>query len=98
MAVQIVLNLVVYLVFVAIGYLISKRITPPTNAQGWVVWVILAILAGGICVSGRAFNITGVVDLHINDMLQALGIGILIGFVIAASGKNKAKDNLPGTK
>ena len=98
MAVQIVLNLVVYLVFVAIGYLISKRIAPPKNAQGWLVWVIVVVLAGGICVSGHAFNITGVLDLHFNDMLQALGIGILTGFVIATTGKNKANDNLPGTK
>ena len=98
MAIQIVLNLVVYLVFVAIGYLISKKIKPPQNAQSWLVWVILVILAGGICVSGHAFNITGILDLHFNDMLQALGIGILIGFVIATTGKNKEKDNLAGTK
>ena len=57
MAVQIVLNLVVYLVFVAIGYLISKRIKPPKDTQGWLVWVIVVLLAGGICVSGHAFNI-----------------------------------------
>ena len=98
MAIQIILNLVVYLVFVAIGYLISKRIKPPQHAQGWIGWVILVILAGGICVSGHAINIVGILDLHFNDMLQALGIGVLIGFVIATTGKNKEKDILPGTK
>ena len=98
MAIQIALNLVAYLVFVAIGYLISQRITPPKNVQGWIVWVILVILAGGICVSGHAINITGILDLHVNDMLQAFGIGILIGFVIAVTGKNKEKDIKAGTK
>jgi len=98
MAVQIVLNLVVYLVFVAIGYLISKRIKPPKDTQGWLVWVIVVLLAGGICVSGHAFNITGLLDLHVNDVLQALGIGVLIGFILANIGKNKEKDNLAGTK
>ena len=98
MAVQIVLNLVVYLVFVAIGCLISKRLKPPKDTQGWLVWVIVVLLAGGICVSGHAFNITGLLDLHVNDVLQALGIGVLIGFILANIGKNKEKDNLAGTK
>ena len=98
MAVQIVLNLVLYLVFVAVGYLISKRIKAPKDAQGWVVWVVLVILAGGICVSGHAFNITGMVDLHVNDILQALGIGILVGFIIASTRKNTEINNQAGTK
>ena len=98
MAIQIILNLVLYLVFVAIGFLISKKISPPKNAQGWIVWVILVVLAGGICVSGHAINIVGVVDLHGNDMLQALGIGILVGFVIASSRKNVGISDQAGMK
>ena len=43
----------------------------------------LVIFAGGVCVGGYAVNINDAVILRINDMLQAIGIGILIGFVIA---------------
>ena len=89
MAIQIILTLVVYLVFVGIGYLISKKISPPKNSNQWILWIIGVILAGGICVSGHAIHINDILDLHVNDVLQALGIGVLIGFLIARSGKNK---------
>jgi hypothetical protein len=89
MAIQIVLNLVLYLVFVWIGFLISKRIKPPENTQGWIVRVILVILAGGICVSGHAIHINDILDLHVNDVLQALGIGVLVGFLIVRARKNE---------
>jgi hypothetical protein len=89
MAMQIVLNPVVYLVFVGIGYLISKKISLPKNSNQWILWIIGVILAGGICVSGHAFQINDVLDLHVNDLLQAVGIGILVGFLIARTGKNK---------
>jgi hypothetical protein len=55
----------------------------------WVFWVILVIFAGGVCVSGYAVNINNAVILRTNDMLQAIGIGILIGFVIAKSRHDK---------
>ncbi len=99
MAIQTVLNLVVYLACVALGYLISKRLKTPGNSQTWILWVIGVILAGGICVSGHAINIGSLLDLHVNELLQALGIGVLIGFVIAATGKkNSEKASQAGTK
>jgi Kef-type K+ transport system membrane component KefB len=90
MVVQIVLNLVVYLLFTGIGYLISKRIRQPKNSNQWILWILGVILAGGICVNGHAIQINDVLDLHVNDMLQALGIGVLIGFLIARTRQSKA--------
>ena len=89
MLAQIVLNLGLYLLFVALGYWLSGNMTPPKTTQTWIFWVILVIFAGGVCVSGYAVNINDVVVLRMNDMLQAIGIGILIGFVIAKSRQSK---------
>jgi hypothetical protein len=83
MLVQTVLNLALYLLFVALGYWISGKMTPPQTTKAWILWVILVIFAGGVCVGGYAVNINDAVILGTNDMLQAIGIGILIGFVIA---------------
>jgi hypothetical protein len=96
MAIQIVLNLALYLLFVWFGFLISKRIAPPKDSKGWVLWVIVVILAGGICVSARAIDIQSFVVLHFNEMLQALGIGILVGFIIASTRKNNGTANQVG--
>lgn len=89
MLAQTVLNLGLYLLFVALGYWISGKMTPPRTIQMWVFWVILVIFAGGVCVSGYAVNINNAVILRTNDMLQAIGIDILIGFVIAKSRHDK---------
>ena len=83
MAAQTVFNLSLYLLFVALGYWISGKMTPPQTTQTWLLWVILVIFAGGVCVSGYAVNINDAVILRTNHMLQAIGIGVLIGFVIA---------------
>ena len=47
------------------------------------------MLAGGVCVSGYAVNIADTIVLRMNDMLQAVGVGILIGFVIARFRQNQ---------
>ena len=86
-----VLNLGLYLLFVGLGYLLSRRLNPPQTNQGWIGWIILVVFAGGICVSGYAVNIDDSVILRMNDMLQAIGIGILIGFVIARSRQDQPK-------
>ncbi|HET9590978.1 MAG TPA: hypothetical protein VFO91_19470 [Anaerolineales bacterium] len=86
-----VLNLVLYLLFVGLGYWISGRIKPPETSQAWILWIILVVFAGGVCVSGYALNISDAIVLRINNMLQAIGIGILIGFVIARSRQDKPK-------
>jgi hypothetical protein len=89
MLAQTVLNLSLYFLFVALGYWVSGKMTPPKTTQTWILWVIAVIFAGGVCVSGYAVNINDVVVLRMNDMLQAIGIGILIGFVIAKSKQAK---------
>ena len=86
---QTVLNLGLYLLFVALGYWLSRKMTPPKTTQAWILWVTLVIFAGGVGVSGYAVDINKVVILRTNDMLQAIGIGILIGFVIAKSRQAK---------
>jgi hypothetical protein len=98
MAIQIVLNLALYLLFVWFGFLISKRIAPPKDARGWLLWVVLVILAGGICASASAIDIQSFVVLQVNQMLQALGIGILVGFIIASTRKNVETNRQVGTK
>jgi peptidoglycan/LPS O-acetylase OafA/YrhL len=85
MLAQSVLNLSLYLLCVLLGYWFSGKITPPKTNQAWLLWIILVVFAGGVCVSGYAVNINDAVFLRTNDMLQAIGIGILIGFVIAKS-------------
>jgi hypothetical protein len=89
MLAQSVLSLGLYLLFVALGYWASGKMTPPQTTRTWILWVILVIFAGGICVSGYAVNLNDAVTLRTNDMLQAIGIGILIGFVIAKSRQAK---------
>jgi hypothetical protein len=86
---QAVLNLGLYLLFVVLGYWVSGKMTPPRTTQAWILWVILVIFAGGVCVSGYAVNVNDAVILRTNDMLQAIGIGILIGFVIAKSRRDQ---------
>jgi hypothetical protein len=85
MFVQTILNLGLYLLFVALGYWISGKMTPPQTTKAWILWVILVIFTGGVCVGGYAVNINDAVILRTNDMLQAIGMGILIGFVISKS-------------
>lgn len=87
-----ILNIGLYLLFVGLGYLLSRRMNPPQTSQGWVGWIILVILAGGICVGAYAVNINDRIVLPMNDMFQAIGIGILIGFVIAKSRQNQPKN------
>lgn len=89
MLVQTILNLGLYLLFVALGYWISEKMNPPQTTKAWIGWMILVVFAGGVCVSGYAVNINDGVILRMNDMLQAIGIGILIGFVIAKSKQAK---------
>ena len=89
MIAQAVLNLALYLLFAALGYWISGKIKPPQTTQSWVLWIILVVLAGGVCISGYAVNIENAVVLRVNDMLQAVGVGILIGFVIAKFSQNQ---------
>jgi hypothetical protein len=89
MLTQYFLNLALYLLFVFLGYRISGKINPPQTPQKWTLWIILVIFAGGVCVSGYAVNINDAVVLRFNDMLQAIGIGVLIGFVIAKSRQAK---------
>jgi hypothetical protein len=89
MLAQTVLNLGLYLLFVALGYWVSGKLTPPQTTQTWILWVLVVVFAGGVCVSGYAVNINNAVILRTNDMLQAIGIGILIGFVIAKSRQDK---------
>lgn len=84
-----VLNLGLYLLFVVLGYWVSGKINPPRTSQTWLLWIILVIFAGGVCVSGYAVNVNDMLVLRTNDMLQAIGIGILIGFVIARSKQSK---------
>jgi len=84
-----VLNIALYLLFVFLGYRISGKMNPPQTTQKWTLWIVLVILAGGVCVSGYAVNINDAVVLRFNDMLQAIGIGVLIGFVIAKSRQDK---------
>ena len=86
-----VLNLGLYLLFVGLGYWVSGKIKPPETPQSWILWIILVIFAGGVCVSGYALNVSDAVVLRMNDMFQAIGIGILIGFVIAKSREKKSK-------
>jgi hypothetical protein len=83
MALQIVLNLAAYLIFVGLGYWISQKMDLPQNNGVWMLWIVLVVMLGGICVSAHAININDILDLHVNEMLQAVGIGILIGFVLA---------------
>ena len=89
MLVQAVLNVALYLLFVVFGYWLSGKMRPPQTTQSWVLWIILVVFAGGVCVSGYAVNIGNAVVLRMNDMFQAVGIGILIGFVIAKSRQNQ---------
>lgn len=89
MVAQTVLNLGLYLLFVVLGYWVSGKIKPPQTTKAWILWTVLVIFAGGVCVSGYAVNINDAVVLRTNDMLQAIGIGILIGFLIAKSRQNK---------
>jgi hypothetical protein len=89
MVAQTVLNLGLYLLFVVLGYWLSGKIKPPQTTQAWTRWIILVILAGGVCVGGYAVNINDAVVLRMNDMFQAIGIGILIGFLIARSRQNQ---------
>jgi hypothetical protein len=84
-----VLNLGLYLLCVGAGYWVSGKIKPPETQQSWLLWIVLVIFAGGVCVSGYAVNIADAVVLRMNDMFQAVGIGILIGFVIAKSKQDK---------
>jgi hypothetical protein len=89
MSLQPVLNLGLYLLFVALGCRISETMAPPQTTKVWIWWMILVVFAGGVCVSGYAVNFNDAVILRMNDMLQAIGIGILIGFVIAKSRQTK---------
>lgn len=91
MTLYLVSNLVLYLLFVVSGYWISRKINPPETTRAWILWIILVVFVGGVCVSGYAVNINDAVVLRINDMLQAIGIGILIGFVIANFRQDKPK-------
>lgn len=86
-----VLNLGLYLLCVGLGYRLSGKLKPPETSQSWTLWILLVIFAGGVCVSGYAMNIEDAVVLRMNDMFQAIGIGILIGFVIAKSRQGKPK-------
>ena len=69
----------------------SGKIKLPETSQSWTLWILLVIFAGGVCVSGYAVDINDAVVLRMNDMFQAIGIGILIGFVIAKSKQDKPK-------
>jgi hypothetical protein len=89
MLAQAILNLSLYLLFVVLGYWISGKIKPPQTTQTWALWILLVVFAGGVCVSGYAVNINNAVILRTNDMLQAIGIGILIGFLLAKFRQNK---------
>ena len=86
-----VLNLGLYLLCVGLGYWVSGKIKPPETSQSWLLWILLVVFAGGVCVSGYAVNIEDAVVVRMNELFQAIGIGILIGFVIAKSKQDQPK-------
>jgi uncharacterized membrane protein YbhN (UPF0104 family) len=67
-----------YVVFGYLGYSISKRFRRPVSLATWLVVVFVTFFASffapsAILIGGGEFIV------HINEALQAIGVGIIIG-------------------
>jgi hypothetical protein len=74
-------SLVTTLVFAVIGWLIFRRVTPPTK---WWVWVLILLATILVSYVGNNAILIGVqgINAHFNDSLQGFGFGAIAGFVI----------------
>jgi multidrug transporter EmrE-like cation transporter len=69
---------ITYLVFGYLGYKVSKKFKRPVSLAVWIVMVVATFTCsffspGAMLIGGAGFSI------HINEALQAIGIGIIIG-------------------
>ncbi|HEX5943880.1 MAG TPA: hypothetical protein VFY66_16475 [Anaerolineales bacterium] len=81
MDLQLLSTLVTYVVFGWIGYVWAKAIPMPARLVDWVLWLIAFLLAGSIGIGVRLVDVFGFTIL-LDDLLEALVLGILINFVL----------------
>ena len=75
-------QIITYLVFGWLGYLLGKRFSVPDKMATWVLWLIALVLAGSI--KFQIVNVSGFI-IDSQSVLQALVAGILINFIVRAS-------------
>ena len=75
-------QIITYLVFGWLGYLLGKRFSVPDKMATWVLWLIALVLAGSI--KFQIVNVFGFI-IDSQSVLQALVAGILINFVVRTS-------------
>ena len=73
-----------YSIFAVVGYLFSRRLSPPKGAFSWVLIVLLVLvifLSDYMMGSARLVGV-GPTGIYLNNSVQGLGIGILCGFAM----------------
>lgn len=81
MDIELLSRLITYLVFGWVGYVWAKRLALPARPVDWFLWLIALLLAGSIGIGTRLVDVFGFTIL-LDDLLQALVLGVLINFVL----------------
>jgi hypothetical protein len=79
-----------YLVISSAGYVLARRIRIPGSPWVWVLLVAGTLLAGHVGISTRVISIFRF-TMYLNWCLQALGIGVIIGFIVRSVRSKVAK-------
>jgi len=83
-----------YLVFGFFGYRLSRRFSRPVTLMTWIALIIATVLAMRVMPNVVLIDIFGFRVL-INNALQAIGLGIIIGLVTREVRlKNETKNSM----
>jgi hypothetical protein len=80
------------IVFAVVGYFISSKLPSPKSWVAWVVWALGALLAGQVLPTVPVLGFMSS-RVYFSDALQGLGIGILVGFMIAGKSKGQTQSS-----
>ena len=81
MDIELLSRLITYLVFGWVGYAWASNRSQPARLVDWVLWLIALLLAGSIGIGTRLVDVLGF-TIFLDDVLQALVLGVLINFVL----------------
>ena len=86
-------QIITFLVFGWLGYLLGKKLEVPTKIWTWILWLIALALADSVKM--RIVDIFGFV-ITSEMVLQGLIAGILINFIVRASRSEKKPESSSG--
>jgi hypothetical protein len=90
-------RLTTFLIFAVVGCFLARKLALPLRATEWVLWAFAISMMGVIGVNARMFDIrtpdTVYFTIYLNNLLQGLGVGVFVNFLLRHQQRIKAMTN-----